>query len=73
MTDTALLKAKIHNSGLKIGYLAEQMGLSRQGLYHKINDRNEFTTSEVQKLCELLNIDSLEERSKIFFATEVDK
>lgn len=73
MTDTVLLKDRIRKSGYKIGYLAEQMGLSRQGLYHKINDKHEFTTGEVQKLCELLGIDSLEERSKIFFATEVDK
>lgn len=73
MTDTALLKDRIQKSGYKIGFLAEQMGLSRQGLYHKINDKHEFTTSEVQRLCELLGIDSLEERSEIFFATEVDK
>ena len=73
MTDTAKLKDRIQKSGYKIGFLAEQMNLSRQGLYHKINDRHEFTTSEVQKLCELLGIDSLEERSEIFFATEVDK
>ena len=73
MTDTALLKARIQKSGYKIGYIADQMGLSRQGLYHKINDRHEFTTGEVQKLCELLGIDTLEERSNIFFADKVDK
>ena len=73
MTDTEKLKEKIRASGYKIGFIAEQMGLSRQGLYHKINDRHEFTTGEVQKLCNILGIDSLEERSEIFFATTVDK
>ena len=73
MTDTELLKARIQKSGYKIAFLAEQMELSRQGLYHKINDRHEFTASEIEKLCDLLGVDSLEERSRIFFAKEVDK
>ena len=73
MTDTALLKAKIKGSGLKIAYIAEQMGLSRYGLYLKINGENEFTVGEVQCLCNLLRIDSLEEREDIFFAQKVDE
>jgi len=72
MTDTKLLKEKIRASGYKLNFLAEKMGLSRQGLYLKINNTNEFTTGEVETLCELLGIDSLEERSAIFFAKAVD-
>ena len=30
-------------------------------------------TSEVEKLCEILHIESLEERQEIFFAKAVDK
>ena len=73
MTNTELLQEKIRGSGYKTGYLAEQMGLSRQGLFLKINNVNDFTVTELQKLCDLLRIESLEEREKIFFAKEVDK
>lgn len=35
MTDTELLKRKIHESGLKYGYIAEKVGISRTSLYLK--------------------------------------
>ena len=68
MTDTELLRGKIKENGLKLGYVAEQLGLTRQGFGLKLNNTNEFTTSEVLKLCELLGITSLREKEKIFFA-----
>lgn len=72
MTDKELLEAAIERAGYKKSYLAEQLGLSPQGFYNKINNKTEFTQSEiamlVKKLC-LFNT----ERNAIFFAGEVDK
>lgn len=73
MTNSKLLKEKIRDSGYKFLFLAEKMGLSRQGLYLKVNGTNDFTVPEMIKLCDLIGIDSLEEREEIFFTDEVDK
>ena len=73
MTDTDLLKQKIQESGYKTNYLAQELGLSRSGLSMKINNKTEFVSTEIQKLCKLLKITSLSEKEKIFFAHGVDK
>lgn len=72
MTDTCKLYYKIKSVGLKISYLAEQLGLSRQGLANKINGETEFYASEINKLSELLKL-TPEEREEIFFNKKVDK
>ena len=72
MTNTALLNDLIAKSGLKKGYIAEQIGLSAYGFAKKVNNVTEFKTSEVNKLCELLKIETLEEKERIFFAVKVD-
>ncbi len=68
MTDTELLKKKIDESGLKINFIAEQLGLSRSGMYNKINAESEFTQTEIIRLCEILKIKSRTERDLIFFS-----
>jgi hypothetical protein len=68
MTNTELLMDYVKKSGLKLGYIAEQMELSRYGLSKKINNDTEFKASEIEKLCNLLHITSMEDRSRIFFA-----
>jgi hypothetical protein len=68
MTNTELLMEYFKNSGLKLGFIAEKVGLSRYGLAKKINNDTEFKASEIEKLCELLHITSMEDRSRIFFA-----
>ena len=72
MTDTAMLRQIIKDSGLKLSYIANYLDLSPYGLSLKIDNVNEFRTSEVDKLCELLHIDSLERRFAVFFAKKVD-
>lgn len=69
MTNTELLEDYIKKSGYKKSYIAKAIGLSAYGLALKINNTNEFKTSEVDGLCKLLGINSLEERDRIFFAT----
>lgn len=72
MTNTAALELKIKESGLKKYFIAEKLGLSPFGLAKKINNENEFFGSEIEKLCKILKIDSLEERHSIFFVDTVD-
>ena len=69
MTNTELLNKKIDKSGYKKSYIAKAIGLkSAFGLAKKIRNENEFKAKEINKLCELLRIDSLEEKERIFFA-----
>lgn len=72
MTDSAVLREIIEKKGLKLSFLAEQLGLSGYGFALKVDGKNEFKTSEVAKLCELLGITSLREKERIFFARKVE-
>lgn len=66
MTNTKLLREKVDASGLKLQYIADQLGISRFGLYKKLQDGSEFKPSQIVKLCELLRIETTEERKQIF-------
>lgn len=68
MTNTKLLKEVIEKSGLKIGFIAEFVGISRQGLWNKINNITAFNQYEIDKMCEVLKITSLKQKEAIFFA-----
>ena len=70
MTDTALLEDIIDKSGFKRSYIAKTIGLSAFGLAKKIRNENEFKSSEINGLCKLLKIESLELKEKIFFAAQ---
>lgn len=72
MTNSDKLKEKIQMSGLKMKYVAAYLGVSYQTLNRKINNITDFTSTEIQNLCVLLRIDSLEERQDIFFNIKVD-
>lgn len=69
MVNSKKLEDLIKESGLKKAAIAEKMGLSPYGLALKINNQNEFKVSEVQSLCEILNI-KRQARDGIFFHTE---
>lgn len=68
MTNTDLLEKKISSSGLKKYHIAKQLGLTSFGFIKKVKNKNEFKASEIDKLCEILKIETLEERQAIFFA-----
>ncbi len=72
MTNTKLLRSYIGKSGYKLVFIAKQLDITYAGLLKKINNETEFKASEIQILCDLLNI-SLEDREKIFFAQNVDE
>ena len=71
MTNTKLLKQKIKESGYKIGFIAEQLQMARNTLWLKINDVRPFNQYEINELCNLLNITSLNDKEAIFFAKNV--
>lgn len=66
-----MLKSKIDESGYKQIYIAKQLGISNQCLSGKIKNKTEFTGSQIQALCILLNID-VQQKEQIFFALWVD-
>ena len=67
MTNTDKLKATIKEKGLKQGYIASQLGITSYGFANKMNNKTEFKATEIQMLCQLLDIKSLEEKESIFF------
>lgn len=67
MVDTELLEQKIIESGKKIGYLAEKLGISRQYFRMKCKNKADFTNRETDIICGELNITTLTEKEKIFF------
>lgn len=73
MTDTQELLAIIEKSGLKKGFIASKLGITTYGFQRKVENKSQFKAEEIKILCEVLNITSLKEREKIFFAENVDK
>lgn len=72
MTDSKKLRELIEKRGLKLKYVAEHLGLSSYGFSLKIDNKQEFKTSEVAALCDLLGIESLEQKEAIFFSFKDD-
>lgn len=70
--DCILLTDIIDERGFTKNEIAEQLGLSRQGLYNKLNGEKEFKASEIRKLSRLLNL-SDSDKNQIFFNDYVDK
>ena len=73
MVDTQKLSKKIDESGLKKYYIASRIGLTTYGLQKKINNQTQFKANEIEKLCIILKIKTLEEKEIIFFAKNVGK
>lgn len=67
MTNTELLEQRIKESGKKISYLADKVGLSYNGFRNCITNKAEFRASHIHILCKELNID-LKDMQVIFFA-----
>lgn len=73
MTDTEELLKIIDESGLRKGYIAQRLGLSTYGFQKKVENKSQFKAGEIKILCEVLKIESLEQKDRIFFANDVDK
>lgn len=66
MTNEKLLEQIIKESGLKRGFIAESLGITRWGLLNKLTNQTEFKASEIAALQDLLRLDN-ETRDQIFF------
>ena len=64
--DTKLLDKFIENSGLKIQYIVDTLGISRQAFDKKRKGVYAFRKSEIYVLCDILKIPDVS-RSQIFF------
>ncbi len=65
MTDTIRLREKIRLSGYKLSFVADKVGITRQALCNKINNKSDFRADEIQALYKLLGM-TPEEREAIF-------
>ncbi len=73
VTDTKELNRLIHESGLTKSYIANKLGISLYSFQLKRENKRQFTAEQIKILCELLDIKSLKEKERIFFAVKVDK
>lgn len=68
MTNTVEFEIALKRVGLTKKRVAQCLCISDMSLYQKVNNITEFKASEISKLYELLNLSSLDEQQKIFFA-----
>lgn len=73
MVNTLLLDEKIEQSGKSKTFLADKCGITLQSFRLKRNNESIFNSDEVNVLCNELNIKSLRDKERIFFAKNVDK
>lgn len=71
MTDIALLKEKIENSGMTMVSISVKAGISRETLYNRLSGKGEFHVSEIVGLAKALNL-SKTERDKIFLQNKLN-
>lgn len=71
MTDTKLLRETIDNSGISVTFIAKSLGLTRSGLYLKLNGKVEFKASEIVKMKSIFNL-TTKMRDAIFFSKSVN-
>jgi len=72
MTDTLLLEQYIKDSGLKKSKIANALGITYAGFGKKCKNETEFKASEIQILCKLLGISTLDDKDRVFFAKTVE-
>ena len=67
MSDIALLKERISDSGMTMVSVAKRAEMGRVTLYNRLNGSGDFTASEIVGLTKALNL-SKADREKIFFS-----
>ena len=60
------LRGKIAESGLTQGKVADAIGISPNTFTRKISGKRDFTVSEIDKLCLVLNISDPQQKVNIF-------
>ena len=70
MTDYKLLKMAMIRSDVKVQELCAKCGFSAGYFYKCTSGKQDFRTSEVAKMCEVIGIDA-DEMTRIFFTANV--
>lgn len=68
MVNTELLEKTIAGLGIKEKFICDQLNISQQAWIMKKHNEREFKASEIDKLSELLKIDTYKSLRQIFFA-----
>lgn len=71
MTDFAMLKCKIKESGMTMKAIAEKSSILRETLYNKLNGKGEFSASDIASLSRTLHLDN-KTRDEIFFSEKLN-
>jgi transcriptional regulator with XRE-family HTH domain len=72
MTDTNKFKIAMIEAGVTTKQIMESLGITRSALWNKMNNRSDFRQLELNKLFDLLKLDTWEKRQSIFFADRVE-
>jgi transcriptional regulator with XRE-family HTH domain len=72
MVNTELLKKTIESKGLKIGFIADSLGISRQAFDLKVNNKIPLKIPEAKKIADILRL-TPDEINDIFLAQKVTK
>lgn len=58
--DYSKLKGRIKETNVTQRELAENIGIGRVSLNQKLNNKQEFSQTEISKICDVLEIDELD-------------
>lgn len=66
MLNRNLLKSAMARVGFTQGALAERIGMSENTLSSRMQGASSFNIDEIDKICDVLNIESNDEKAAIF-------
>lgn len=72
MVNSAKLKGLMKEKNLRQEDVAKMLKISKTAFNYKLNNKSEFLSSEIEKLCEKLDINDSCTMVKIFFAKECE-
>lgn len=68
MVDKNKLAGAIASKGLTQKKLAEMIGISKNTISAKMNNKSSFDTDEIERICRVLGIKDITEKANIFLA-----
>lgn len=68
MVDKNKLAGAIASKGLTQKKLAEMIGISKNTISAKMNNKSSFDTDEIERICRVLGIKDVTEKANIFLA-----
>ncbi len=73
MLNKRLFLGRMVMAGFTQKSLAEAIHISKNTLNNKINGRSFFDTREIEEICQLLHIETAEEKAEIFLSQSSQK